>query len=362
MRWWLHIDPPCIMSVDNASVKGMDFSELIIDDPDLWMVQWIEGRGEIERQIVIDGSGDGDANLNGLRETFIDVTPYAPLFQQFLYRMQAKALLLPQAKNVQIDLIKQIFDSKRQAPFHYPVAAGDYWWDATDDTMQSSPGSSIQNLNTKVNSIIGQLNSQFPSIKAVGDANDSAIVSKINDLVLAQVNAWIVTAHNTMYNEINAYVVAVGNALVAYINNTMLGTATGAPSQEPNTINNKLQHRINPEDSAYGLSTNIALSPQVFTAMTAGSVATAIGAIAAPANVFPSWTAITNVQTGGNVQWIPIGATAPVTVTPTEQTGILNGIAARTNDLNAKRNVKIAAVNALTTVPAVIAYDVTTGW
>ena len=47
MRWWLQTDPPCVMSVDNASVRGMDFSELIIVDPDLWMVHWTEGKGEI---------------------------------------------------------------------------------------------------------------------------------------------------------------------------------------------------------------------------------------------------------------------------------------------------------------------------
>jgi hypothetical protein len=40
----------------------------------------------------------------------------------------------------------------------------------------------------------------------------------------------------------------------------------------------------------------------------------------------------------------------------------MSGIAARTNDLNLKRNTKIGEVNALTTVDDVIAYDVTTGW
>src|SRR6266576_3238635 len=110
MRWWIHTDPPKIMSVDNASITGMDFSSLLATQPDIWMVQWQDDKGEIERQDVA-----ADANLNGLRETFIDVTPYAPFFQQFLSRMKAKALLLPQAQKIDVDLIRQIFDSKRQA-------------------------------------------------------------------------------------------------------------------------------------------------------------------------------------------------------------------------------------------------------
>ena len=40
----------------------------------------------------------------------------------------------------------------------------------------------------------------------------------------------------------------------------------------------------------------------------------------------------------------------------------MNGIAARTNDLQRQENTRSRQVNALTTVPAVIAYDVTTGW
>jgi hypothetical protein len=145
------------MSIDNATVKGMDFSALLSAMPDLWMVQWTEGKGEIER-IEFDENNEA-SNLNGLREIFVDVTPYAPLFQQFLTRMQAKELLLPQAKKVQIDVIGLIFESKRQAPFHYPVAAGDFWWDASDvGPMSAKTTSSVADLVAAVNALTTRVN------------------------------------------------------------------------------------------------------------------------------------------------------------------------------------------------------------
>jgi hypothetical protein len=73
------------------------------------------------------------------------------------------------------------------------------------------------------------------------------------------------------------------------------------------------------------------------------------------------WTNVPHVPVA-NAAWIPIGATSPVNVTPAEQAAIMSGIAARAADLNVKQNIKIGEVNALTTVTAVINYDVTTGW
>jgi hypothetical protein len=49
-------------------------------------------------------------------------------------------------------------------------------------------------------------------------------------------------------------------------------------------------------------------------------------------------------------------------VTSAEQGAINNGITSKTQSLTTAKNSKIAAVNALTTIAAVIAYDVTAGW
>jgi hypothetical protein len=363
MRWWLQTDPPRIMSVDNASVKGMDFSSLLVTHPDLWMVHWTDGMGEIERQDV-----DNDANLNGLREGFFDVTPYAPLFQQFLSKVPG--LLLNQAKKIQIDLIKQLFESKRQLPFHYVVSAGDYWWDATDETLYASTSAGLQNAIASINSIAVRLNSVVPAL----NANDAAIVADANAYVVGpgnnfinQVNAWVVAPTNNGFDTIAAMFGADDanvnqfNALVTYVNNTVLGTLLGDGTLNPNDINNRLVSYGGAP--MIGLSTGIAHSGQGMSYVGSNPYRlTAINqafSVHAPAAV--PWTALPNVTTS-NVQWIPIGGSAPVNVTPAEQTAIMNGIAARTNALNVVRNAKIAEVNALTIVDAVINYDVLAGW
>jgi hypothetical protein len=359
VRWWLNTDHGRF-SVDNASVGGIDCSSL---DPTIWMVQWQDGRGEIEHQV------DKDTNDNGLRENFIDVIPYAPFFQQFLAR--CPRLTLTQAKKIDVDLIRQIFESKRQAPFHYPVAAGDFYWDATDETLMSSTVAAIQNATASLNQVIAALNSVVAHFNSnfVGIINqnagysntlvaqiNSAIVNAINSTMVAQINA-IVDAHNNTVNTDNSY----GNSLVAYINGILGGFGV------PETISGGLQQRVDGVTSqswANGISVAIATCTigwnNPYSASYVGGV-TGVGpgtfnnASAAPYTPIPAVSV-------ANAQWIPIGATAPVTVTPAEQAAILNGITARTNDLNAKKNIKIGEVNALTTVDAVIAYDVTSGW
>src|SRR5262245_62184599 len=102
----------------------MDFSML---EPDVWMVHWQEGRGEIELQDV-----DTDENLNGLRENFYDITPYVPLFTQFMQRMHdVNDISLNEAKKIQVDLINQLFEAKRQLPINYQIVSGEYWWDGS---------------------------------------------------------------------------------------------------------------------------------------------------------------------------------------------------------------------------------------
>jgi hypothetical protein len=347
------------MSVDNASVAGMDFSELVIDNPDLYFVQWIEGKGELERQEIIDGSGDGDNNLNGLRETFIDILPYCPIFQQFLTRMKEKALLLPQAKKVQVELIGEVFNAKRQAPFHYPVAAGDYWWDATDATLFSSLVPATQNAIAKVNEVIGKLNSAFPSI--TNQINTGAV--NPGDILTAQVNANVVNQGNVVRNELTSVIQTAIAVLVNEINGSIINYINSNAS----TLSGACFSSPIIEDG--GTATAVAKPGLGAALLQAPALGTSAGA---PSNSFLStnadfltatnpWPNTSNVVQS-NTSWIPVGGTAPVTVTPTEAAGIMQGIAARTNDLNVKKNTKIGQVNALTTVDAVIAYDVTTGW
>ena len=391
MRWWLQTDTK-LFSVDNAVAKGLDYSAL---PPDVWMVHWTDGRGEIEHQAA-DGS-----NLNGLRETFIDVIPYCSYFQQFMRMLPG--LTLPQAQKVQKELVVEVFDSKRQAPFHYPVAAGDYWWDATDETLTSSTAAGLQTATATLNALIDKVNELVSAINANVVAGVNARVVAPGNSVIVQANsayAVIVNGTNTslagivsgingilsslaaeingdfagIASEIGSNIVGTGNSTIAHINNTMLGVAIG-PGDPTNTINNKLRdynpggaERVIPGLTAdiahngfsfYGVST-YSVSTYSITGIPGITGTTSITAAFTDLNPIP-WTSIGHVPVA-IAEWIPIGATAPVPVTPDEQAAILSGIAARANDLNVKKNAKIAAITALTDIDDVIDYDVTVGW
>jgi hypothetical protein len=66
--------------------------------------------------------------------------------------------------------------------------------------------------------------------------------------------------------------------------------------------------------------------------------------------------------TGGPFPWLPLGATATVNLTLADLTTIVNAVVTRRQSVAGTRASKKAAVAALATIPAVIAYDVTTGW
>lgn len=384
MRWWLNTDAKRF-SVDNAVVNGLDFSAL---PTDVWMIQWQDGKGEIERQF------DKDTNDNGLRERIIDILPYCPYFQDFLEMVPY--LTITQAKKVQVDLINEVYNSKRQMPYHYPVAAGDYWWDATDDTLYSSTAAGLQNTIASLNQVIDKLNTLVASINAIdativqgvnaqmGTINSG--ISAVGNVMIGQVNAMIgeinsdiVDATNNALNTADAYYADPGNALVGYINGVLLGTyGDGA-----NNINNKLMMTIVGNVPSGETLTAIYAAPGLGSQNSPANIpASSVGFPHNPYRTFyiatiapGTFNNVSTIASGGpipwtnlghvtvaNAQWIPVGSTVPVNVTPTEQAAIMNGIAARTNDLNIKRNIKIGQVNALTTLSAVIAYDVTTGW
>jgi hypothetical protein len=121
MRWWLQTYPRGLFAVDNASVGGMDFAAL---PEGLWMVQWTEGRGEIEYFDPV-----AKANLSGLRESFEDVTPYCSFFQQFMRLLPG--LTLPQAKKIQIELVEAIYEYRRELP----IEVDGRTWPADDGSV-----------------------------------------------------------------------------------------------------------------------------------------------------------------------------------------------------------------------------------
>jgi hypothetical protein len=269
-----------MFSVDNASVAGvMDFSSL---PANLWMIHWIDGKGEIEYQTA---AGD---NLNGLREEFFDVIPYASFFQQFLSHLPD--LTLAQAKKVQVDLIATIYGTKRQAPYSYLS----HMWDATDGVTAAM---ALQMLPKLFNSI-----------------------------------GFVDTFTNDLTNQLNAdlnvlnYQILTTNANSLSV--TLQRRAISVPTDPFNPTNF--------DCASPGLSGNLPL----------------MSFISYPVGYALSAT----------VPWTPLDQATPINLTMGQMSSLMTGIAGRQQNLNGVRTSKTNAVNAMTKITDVIAYNVTTGW
>ena len=408
LQFWMVNNPDANypMGVDNSNVTGMNYSAL---DPTISIIRWENGVGNIEYN---DGTR--------LRQNFIDVTPYAPFFQQFMALLVG--ITLTQAQKIQTDLIDVLYDGKRQMPYHQVVAAGDFMWEATDPTVAAM---SCEVLPTIIGYNTG--------------TSDSTPVGKINALI-DQINAWIVNPGNTLVNQINSELSA-GNVLVTNINsqvvnvgnnltveitlnivngvnntvvtgsNNILDTITNAINAISSQINSGIVNAFAGFISYFngtviatinsslqlagvtwgtggggptavaspGLSGAISASSDAFTDVGGLSI-THVGGIAGvtespfsslapafsaiPANPFTTFPhqGITADPAIPPINWTPLGATATVVLSATEMGTLMNGIAQRRASLLNVCQTKKNAVNALTTLAAVIAYDVTAGW
>jgi hypothetical protein len=300
MRWWLNTDNKAF-AFENAIVLGlMDFSSL---PTNIWMVQWTDGRGEIEYQ---DDEGN---NLNGIRDNFTDIVPYVPFFQQFMNYLAG--LTLAQAKKIQSELVTLLFETKNQLPYNHTIAAGNFNWETTDAAIAAMSiamfPALLSGTNISLNSLATQINSQFTS----------------------------------MASQINTGTVDQGDGLA-----TQLNTILGYWGDGLNTINNKLHTFLLPSTdyaAAPGLNANLAQTTVNFVPVTT--------------------TALTADNPGlASIQWIPFGQGTSVTVSVTEMSEIMSGIHNRRLSLTTTKFNKIEAINALTEISDVIAYDVTTGW
>jgi hypothetical protein len=354
MRWWLNTDYQAFC-VDNALVNGgMDFSSL---SSDIWMIEWRDDRGEIERQ---DSNND---NLNGVRERFYDVTPYASLFQQFMALLPD--ITLVQAQQIQVELIEQIFENKREALFHQVVSAGDYMWDADDSSVTAlncavTPHliSSIYTLGDSSggtqNSLVAQINANYVTWQSQINGNFGTVNNNANafNQTVNEVNSWVVDSANNAFNTSDSQ---VNGVVVDQLNNNILGSF-GYVGDTANTINNRLQNNQSPvgllgdTSKVSHINSNYRLTHVDQGFVTVG----AISALSVSAGTIGSG-ALT-------IQWLPSGGTTPVNLTATDISNIMSGIATRRLNLQTTKNIKTNEVNAMTTVVAVINYDVTAGW
>jgi hypothetical protein len=283
---WSIVPGVGVMQVDNVNANDLDLSGL----PGTFMVEWREGRGEIETTAA-----------PGLRTIFYDVTPYAFFFRMFMAALNTGGTLtLTQAQKIQTDLISCLFDTKRQAPISFTPAGGTAASYSADDTEMAALC-----LNT-IPFIVGSTTSGSTSLVA----QINAMIDNINTGIVNTLNA-NASIHNFNYNTCNADLRS----------QSIIGGGFAASPGLPGTA---------------------ALS-LVNTVTTLAHIA---GAGAGSANV----------------PWSPIGATAPILLTLADTGNLASAVATRRQGLLNTHNNKRAAVNALATIPAVIAYDVTAGW
>jgi phage gp45-like len=367
MRFWIvrHLNS---FGVENCHVDGMDFTTL---EANIEIVEWKEGMGEVEYN-----------DRPKLRETITDVTPFAPFFDQFIAKLPY--ITLAQAKKIKCDLISLLYDNKRQLPYAYNVAAGNFTWDATDQSVLGMTTATIPSLISilvgtsdstvvgKINTLADQINANIvaPGNQTIGQINSNIVTPGNNgfvtiDSVFGQVNSGVVDPTNATFTQINNQIVSPGNALRYHLDDTVLGVFTG--SYNVNCINDKLRGTgAEASVAAPGLTADIPKSNVTFTLI--GVSLSAIGSN--PYRLAAITTNFLNVSHASTtpdpsipqIQWTPIGQANPVNLTATEMSGIMSGIANRQKSLMTTRFNKTAAVNALADIAAVIAYDVSTGW
>jgi hypothetical protein len=304
-----------------------------------------------------------------------DPSPYQPFINGWMTARSAQPVppTLAEAKTIKIELITSIFDAKRQAPFHYVVAAGDFMWEATDSACA---GMSLATLPSLLGALTG--------------TSDGTVVGKINALA-DQINAKIVAPGNAFENQVNQWIVNVcnanfssGNSAFSNINGTF-GTLNtdmtnlsffvshwdtdilGLVGDGKNTMNNKLQ-------STAGIGSPPNVAAPGFSAQVSPSGITVAGISTNPYNFtytctavyYPTFVSVSHASATPDpslppIQWTPIGHAA-VNLTATEMAGLSGGISTRRVNLHNTRVSKTNDVNALTTIAAVIAYDATAGW
>lgn len=307
MRWWIRPDLR-VMSVDNTLVQQMNVTALPVD---VLFIEWVEQRGEIEYK-----------SAPGLRAAFIDVTPYTSYFQQFLTLQKPAGLTLVQAKKVQTDLLALLYTTKRQVQIAFNVAAGNFSWDATDESVAGMSAIMVPALysmitNTSTNSLVSSINNRLASLATNVNNNFGVTVSKLN--------AFISFMNNSIIGNIS------DGALANVINYALFLAGGSAPGSSPPGIQSEMPH----SPLAVNDYTSVAVTP------------------IAPGSIVPA---------GSTIPWTPIGQNAPVNLTMAEMSTLMNNLATRRQTLLNTRNTKTNAVNALTTIDAVIAYDVTAGW
>ena len=257
----------------------------------------------------------------GQLTAFTDPAPYQPYINNWITAAAAQtpALQLAQAKQVKNDLIEAIFHHKRRLPYRQ----GPWDYDARDQSVMFLTESLRSNTTVSV------------TIPA-----DSSLVTNINTAlatITGQVNNQVVAVNNVSAGNVNGW------SLTNYVNwTTLLFYDNPQAVPYPGTVwySNRPTVPTVPGYGGFSTMSNVA------GATVAGAGASGTGT--------PTYV--------GTITITPLNATAPQTVASSDVNAALTGITTRRNTLNGNRMTKQTAVNNLTTITAIVAYDATTGW
>ena len=300
-----------LVVIDNAAIE-IDCSAL---PANVAAIVWQDELGKIEYN-----------DRPAMRTDFTDPSPYIPYLNSWMLVAQTPPLQLPQAKKVKADLVDALYNYKRRLPYSYG-----WIYDANDKAVmymnstllnklaETEPGGLLSAINGAFASLVDQLNPIYTSINANAYHFDNSMVA-VDGWSLSNAQNWGGVTLNPQPKTTGGTGVS-GLALHTHPYSGMYG-GLAIPIPGPGSAGT---YRMS--QSSYVTDVTVAFTPE--TAM---------------------------------VAWQPLNSASIVAISVDDFNDALSGILSRRNTLNNNRRTKQTAINALSTIPAVVAYDVTTGW
>jgi hypothetical protein len=254
-------------------------------------------------------NGSGKIEYNDrlrLLDTFIDVTPYVRFVNAWLSQaalITTTPLTLPLAKNIKLALVDGIFNSKRQLP----ITTLGRTWEATDQALMGMQAAVVS-----------------WDIAAAASSADTSLTHNFNGMgINTSHSSYVSASPPTVY----------GGGAISYV-----------------------PHYTTNQDGTFSTGNNVNSAGFV------GGVGG--GGFASQANFNAAYSSALQSTTtkGPNIDWPPLNSSVTVSLAMTDMQSLINSINVRRTALQNTWLAKRNAINALSTIAVVIAYDVTTGW
>jgi hypothetical protein len=383
--WWIKPQDGMVV-LDDALMVGIDCSSI---PSNIYLVRWYNEDGEI--------CYNHDDRL-AVRDKFTDISPYIPIFNKWLEAAKdnppdpCPPISIAQAKLIKSEMVDFLFTSKRQLPLDYapPSVGVTYTWDGSDNATSAMSdeiaalsgtdaiNAAVGNLAASTTEAIASLTASTNETFAQSRSNTEGALGTLAGDVTAETNAGLSasagSATTAIKNSIDSVNAATGTyagqladanhtgVLLQGLNTT--GSPGAAPYSHTDAINTLVQRIIDGATPIYTTGQISFPHPDMGagTPDTAhpGSVAVS-GPTVAPVNTITPPVVSPTPASGPDITWPPIGA-PPVTMHYTEFTQLLALLTGRRRTLQIRRTQHKNNIAAMTTIDAVIAYDITTGW